>query len=406
MRTRFATGALAGTVFFGLALACLLLVAAPAAGQDIGTRKQMIDGRIDVLQKKIESARQREGVLTSEIETVTDKINALQDDVDSASARLNQLESVLALHERKLDRLNQLYELQTRKLIFLQRQHKAATKRLNKRVVEIYTTEQTSTLGVVLESSSFTELLDQLDFLNEIGRQDEKVTNDVRRAKEQMQEIRNATRKTRAQVAAVTREVAARTLEQRSVRDRLAWDQRQLATARRDKQATLANVQEDKAHALEHMRSLQEQSATLAARIRSAQSAAAVVPGPTGRPSSAGFIWPVQGVLTSGFGWRWGRMHEGIDLAVGVGTPVVAAASGTVIVAGWLGGYGNLVVIDHGNGISTAYGHNTSVTVGVGQSVAQGQLISYSGSTGHSTGPHVHFEVRINGTPVDPLGYL
>ena len=114
----------------------------------------------------------------------------------------------------------------------------------------------------------------------------------------------------------------------------------------------------------------------------------------------------MHGVLTSGFGWRWGRMHEGIDLAVRVGTPVVAAASGTVIVAGWLGGYGNLVVIDHGNGIATAYGHNTSVTVGVGQSVAQGQLISYSGSTGHSTGPHVHFEVRINGTPVDPLGYL
>jgi murein DD-endopeptidase MepM/ murein hydrolase activator NlpD len=406
MRTRFATGALAGTVFFGLALACLLLVAAPASGQDIGTRKQIIDGRIDVLQKKIESARQREGVLTSEIEAVTDKINALQDDVDSASARLNQLESVLALHQRKLDRLNQLYEVQTRKLIFLQRQHKAATKRLNKRVVEIYTTEQTSTLSVVLESSSFTELLDQLDFLNEIGRQDEKVTNEVRRAKEQMQEIRNATRKTRAQVAAVTREVAARTLEQRAVRDRLAWDQRQLATARRDKRATLADVQEDKAAALEHMRSLEAESASLASRIRSAQSSSAVVPGATGRPSAAGFIWPVQGVLTSGFGWRWGRMHEGIDLAVPVGTPVVAAASGTVIVAGWLGGYGNLVVIDHGNGMATAYGHNTSVTVGVGQSVAQGQLISYSGSTGHSTGPHVHFEVRVNGSPVDPLGYL
>ena len=124
------------------------------------------------------------------------------------------------------------------------------------------------------------------------------------------------------------------------------------------------------------------------------------------KPSAAGFIWPVHGVLTSGFGWRWGRMHEGIDIAVGVGTPVVAAAAGTVIVAGWLGGYGNLVVVDHGNGLSTAYGHNTSVTVGVGQSVAQGQLIAYSGSTGHSTGPHVHFEVRINGAPVDPLGYL
>ena len=406
MRSRLTTGALAGTAFLGIALACLLLVATPAYGQDIGARKQMIDGRIDVLQKKIESARQREGVLTSEIEVVTDKIHGLQDDVDSASARLNQLEEVLALHQRRLDRLNQLYQVQTRKLVFLQRQHKAATKRLNKRIVEIYTTEQTSTINVVLESSSFSELLDQLDFLNEIGRQDEKVTREVKRAKEQMQEVRNATRKTRSQVAATTREVAARTTEQRAVRDRLAWDQRELATARRDKRATLANVREDKADAIEHMRSLQEQSATLAARIRSAQSSSVVVPGPTGQPSAAGFIWPVHGVLTSGYGWRWGRMHEGIDLAVGMGTPVVAVAAGTVIVAGWFGGYGNLVVVDHGNGVSTAYGHNSSVTVGVGQFVAQGQLIAYSGNTGHSTGPHVHFEVRINGTAVDPLGYL
>ena len=114
----------------------------------------------------------------------------------------------------------------------------------------------------------------------------------------------------------------------------------------------------------------------------------------------------MHGVVTSGFGWRWGRMHEGIDIAVGSGTPVVAAASGTVIVAGWMGGYGNLVVIDHGNGIATAYGHNTTVTVGPGQFVGQGQLIAYSGNTGNSTGPHVHFEVRINGAAVDPFGYL
>jgi murein DD-endopeptidase MepM/ murein hydrolase activator NlpD len=405
MRFRLATGALAGPMLVGIALACLLLVAAPASGQDIGARKEVIDGRIDILQKKIEQARVREGILTSEIETVTEKIHRLQDDVDSASARLDQLENVLAQHQRELDQLNQLYELQTRKLVFLQSQHKAATKRLNKRIVEIYTTEPTSTLSVVLESSSFSELLDQLEFLNEIGRQDQKVTEEVKRAKLAMQEVRNATRKTRSQVAATTREVAARTSEQRAVRDRLAWDQRQLATARRDKRATLANVQEDKATALEHMRSLQEQSATLAARIRSAQSSA-IVPGPTGQASAAGFIWPVHGILTSGFGWRWGRMHEGIDLAVSLGTPVVAAATGTVIVAGWLGGYGNLVVVDHGNGVATAYGHNTSVTVGAGQSVAQGQLIAYSGNTGHSTGPHVHFEVRINGSPVDPLGYL
>ncbi len=276
---------------------------------------------------------------------------------------------------------------------------------MSKRVVEIYTTEPTSTLAVVLDSSSFSEMLDQLEFLNEIGRQDDRIAGEVASAKLDMQETRNATRRTRRQVAEATRTVAARTAEQRAVRDRLAWSQRELATARRDKQATLATVRENKNEALEHMRELQAQSAALGARIRAAQSAA-VVPAPTGAASAAGFVWPVHGILTSGFGWRWGRMHEGIDLAVGNGTSVVASASGTVIVAGWMGGYGNLVVVDHGNGVATAYGHNTSVTVGVGQSVAQGQLIAYSGNTGHSTGPHVHFEVRVNGSPVDPLGYL
>jgi murein DD-endopeptidase MepM/ murein hydrolase activator NlpD len=99
-------------------------------------------------------------------------------------------------------------------------------------------------------------------------------------------------------------------------------------------------------------------------------------------------------------------MHEGIDLGAPYGTPIAAAAAGVVIYAGWLGGYGNLTVIDHGGGLATAYGHQSSIVVGVGQSVARGEIIGYVGSTGHSTGPHLHFEVRVNGQPVDPLGYL
>jgi murein DD-endopeptidase MepM/ murein hydrolase activator NlpD len=391
----------------GLLLAGLLLAASPvASGQESASeRKEIVDGRITALEQKIQAAREREGVLSSEIEVVTDKIDALQNDVDAASARLGQLETVLALHQRKLDRLNQLYALQTRKLVFLQRQHREAVARLSKRLVEIYTSERTSSLAVVLESGNFSDMLDQLEFLNTIGRQDRKVAGEVETAKLQMQETRNSTRKTRRQVAETTRTVAARTAEQRAVRDRLAWSQRELATARRDKRSTLATVREDKEEAIGHMRDLQAQSAALAARIRSAQSSS-IVPAPTGAASAAGYVWPVHGVLTSGFGWRWGRMHEGVDIAVSSGTPVVAAAAGTVIVAGWMGGYGNLVVVDHGGGISTAYGHNTSVTVGVGQQVAQGQLIAYSGNTGHSTGPHVHFEVRVNGGAVDPMGYL
>jgi len=391
----------------GLLLAGLVLLASPvASGQESASeQKRIVDGRIGALEEKIQAAREQEGVLSSEIEVVSDKINALQDDVDAASARLGELEAVLALHQRKLDRLNRLYELQTRKLVFLQRQHREAVARLSKRLVEIYTSERTSSLSVVLESGNFSDMLDQLEFLSTIGRQDHKIAGEVERAKLQMQETRNATRKTRRQVAETTRAVAARTAEQRAVRDRLAWSQRELATARRDKRATLASVREDKEEAIGHMRDLQAQSAALAARIRSAQSSS-VVPAPTGAASAAGFVWPVHGILTSGFGWRWGRMHEGVDIAVSNGTPVVAAKAGVVIVAGWMGGYGNLVVVDHGGGVATAYGHNTSVTVGVGQHVEQGQLISYSGSTGHSTGPHVHFEVRINGSPVDPMGYL
>ena len=114
----------------------------------------------------------------------------------------------------------------------------------------------------------------------------------------------------------------------------------------------------------------------------------------------------MSGPVTSGFGWRWGRMHEGVDIGAGSGTPIVASASGTVIYAGWMGGYGNLVVIDHGGGIATAYAHQSSIAAGVGQAVAQGQVIGYIGCTGHCFGSHLHFEVRVNGAAVDPLGYL
>ena len=103
---------------------------------------------------------------------------------------------------------------------------------------------------------------------------------------------------------------------------------------------------------------------------------------------------------------RWGRLHAGVDIAVPSGTPVHAAKSGRVLIAGWVSGYGNYTCINHGGGISTCYGHQSSIGVSVGQSVKQGQVIGSSGCTGHCFGPHVHFEVRINGSPVDPMGYL
>lgn len=126
------------------------------------------------------------------------------------------------------------------------------------------------------------------------------------------------------------------------------------------------------------------------------------------RPGSSGprLSWPVRGTVTSGYGMRWGRLHAGIDIAAPEGTPVAAAADGKVIFAGWAGGYGNLVLIAHGDGIVTAYAHLASIAVGQGARVSRGSVVGTVGSTGHSTGPHLHFEVRVNGTPVDPMAYL
>jgi murein DD-endopeptidase MepM/ murein hydrolase activator NlpD len=123
---------------------------------------------------------------------------------------------------------------------------------------------------------------------------------------------------------------------------------------------------------------------------------------------STGFIWPSDGVLTSGFGWRWGRVHQGIDIAAPIGTPVLAAATGVVDYAGWSdGGYGNMIDIRHPDGTITRYGHLNEIFVKEGQSVGQGQSIAAMGSTGFSTGPHLHFEIRPNGgSAIDPMAFL
>lgn len=122
--------------------------------------------------------------------------------------------------------------------------------------------------------------------------------------------------------------------------------------------------------------------------------------------SAEGFIWPVQGYVTSGFGPRWGRMHTGIDVAAPGGTPIVAAKAGEVLYTGWLGGYGNLVALDHGDSLVTLYAHQSRIGVAEGQEVEQGQAVGFVGTTGHSTGNHLHFEVRIDTRPVDPRRYL
>ena len=189
------------------------------------------------------------------------------------------------------------------------------------------------------------------------------------------------------------------------MRDQLVSNRRELVAARSTKRVSLKSVRASEREEVSEAQALERVSASLGAQIQASQAASSYSP-PSSSPSASGFIWPVNGPVTSPFGMRWGRMHTGIDIGVADGTPIHAAAAGRVIYAGWMDGYGNLVFIDHGSGLSTGYAHQSSVAVSNGETVAQGQVIGYVGCTGHCFGPHLHFEVRVNGAPVDPLGYL
>jgi murein DD-endopeptidase MepM/ murein hydrolase activator NlpD len=382
-----------------LLLFLALLIAAPAAGDNV-TRKQAVDSRISGLQDKIAAARAKEQRLAAEIADVTDRIRTLESEVGDVSSDLELLEQDLALQRERLARITELWRLQTEKLGFLRAQHEQAIDRLSDRIVAIYQSGSLSTVDVLLNSSNFSELVTRLDYAQELAEQDERIAESVGRAKDRIQVQQANTTVTRKKVFAVAQAVAARAQQTRQVRDQLVARENALSGTRAQRREALVSVQQEKAEYLHEVESLLAVSASLASRIQTSQSSSSVV------RSSSGLIWPVSGPVTSGYGWRWGRMHEGIDIAVPTGTPVAAAASGQVIVAGWMGGYGNLVVIDHGGGLATAYGHNSSFAVGSGSTVSQGQTIAYAGSTGNSTGPHVHFEVRVNGSPVDPLGYL
>jgi murein DD-endopeptidase MepM/ murein hydrolase activator NlpD len=387
-----------------------LLLAAPAAG-GLHDRKHELDHRADTLRSRAEAARAREEALGAEIASISQRIQSLESEVGDVSSRLASLEHDLSLYQRKLDALKELYQLQSQRLAFLRDQYALAIDRLSARLVAIYEGEEPSTLDVLIRAENFDDLLEQLDYVRSIAAQDQGIVRNVTGARNHMRDLRARTGRTKARVASVTRAIAIRAAQQRAARDRLLAAQRGLSSARSSKRQGVAAARQEQKEFLSEAAALEAESANLAARIRAAQatptySASANSTSAGSAPSASGFIWPVSGPVVSPYGMRWGRLHAGIDIAAPYGVPIAAAAAGVVISAGWMGGYGNLVVIDHGGGVATAYAHESSLAVGSGQQVAQGQTIGYIGCTGNCFGNHVHFEVRVNGSPVDPLGYL
>jgi murein DD-endopeptidase MepM/ murein hydrolase activator NlpD len=389
------------TLFLAAAAALAALCVPVALGQSLADRKNALDSRISGLRSEIAEAKAREGVLSNEISDASSRIDALAGDIGVLTDRLAALEQELAAHRARLAQLQERYREQTEHLKRLTHEHAVAQRRLGERLVTLYKTGEASELEILLQAQSFADLLDQLDYFRAIGEQDKAIVDTIKRVQIEVRVARLETARIKAEVAEETAILAEKTAAERAARAQLIAQQAALAAARDDKQGLLAGVREDRHEHQENLEEMVAASAAIAAQIQNAPPS----PSPPGAPSAAGFVWPVSGPVTSGFGWRWGRMHEGIDISAACGTPIRAAAAGTVIYAGWMSGYGNITIIDHGGGIATAYGHQSSISVG-GGSVAQGQVIGAVGNTGFSTGCHLHFEVRVNGAPVDPLGYL
>ncbi len=393
-----------------LLLALGLAFAAPAlAGDGFGDQKAVVDAKLAALHAKIAQAQATASRLSSQIGSLTGQIKTLEVKVGDVSAKVASLQLDLALHQRRLDKLNALYRLQTIRFRYLKHEYVLAVKRLNFRLIDIYKQDEPTTVDVLLAARNFDDVLDQLDYLGAIATQDKRVAGQVATARRQINLQRAATTKVRRSVQQEAQVISARVQQQAILRGELLSTQGRLAGAKADKSRTLVITRRQVQDEIQESKALAAASAELAAKLRAAEAQASGASS-TGEPPaptpSSGFAWPVSGPITSPFGMRWGTLHPGIDIGAPTGTPIHAAGNGTVIWCGWMSGYGNLVMIDHHNGLATLYGHQSRIAVTCKQEVTQGETIGYVGCTGFCTGPHLHFEVRLNGNPVDPLGYL
>jgi murein DD-endopeptidase MepM/ murein hydrolase activator NlpD len=384
------------------ALLALLLLAALTLGLQAGRAPaESLQSKLDVKQSKLDEVLQHKGVLTTTISGYTDRIDRLQGEVAALRNREAAVQRKLDAKQAQLDRAEAELRKEKAHLLVLRAHLKRALVGLRKRLVSIYESGIPDVLTVILNSKGWADLATRTEYLNRLQDQDQLLISRVRDLRNQTRAVVDRLRAVRDRIRAARDSIAARKRELERTRSSIEARQSQLERARGKREDALARI---KAHEQE----LDGDVADLQAKIAAQLAGPSVLPAGPIRGGSSGLIWPVNGPVVSGFGWRFGgtEFHEGVDIAVPTGTPIRAAASGSVAIAGPSGGYGNYTCIDHGGGLSTCYGHQESFAVSGGQSVSQGQVIGYSDCTGHCFGPHVHFEVRVNGQAVDPMGYL
>jgi peptidoglycan DL-endopeptidase CwlO len=361
-----------------------------------------LSSRIESKKRAIAEKRGRERVLTTEISGYTRRINALQGDITTLQVRQTRLETDLANKRAELAQIQDELRRERIRLARLRARLAEARAALGDRLVQLYKADEPDVVTVILESNGFADLLERAEFMQRVSQQDARIIDTVREARDEAIAAEKRLDALEERQRKVTAEVAREAAEVDAVKDRLVDRQEQIKGARAVKARALSVTREHR-HDLEgDLAALEKEQAQVLARLQSAQGSPA---GPI-RQGSGSLIWPVNGPVVSGFGMRWGRLHAGVDIAVPAGTPIRAADSGRVVLLGWTGGYGNYTCIQHTGSLSTCYAHQSRYGTSAGASVSKGQVIGYVGCTGHCFGDHLHFEVRVNGAPVDPLGYL
>ncbi len=383
-----------------LALLASCLLAATTAPAKSSSEK------LEAVEEKIGKAEEREGVLTSDITAMGEEISALEGQVSALRNQEAAAEAELAAKEAELEEAEAELKEALDRLATLRGRLKRALTNLRERLVAIYTYGTTDITEVILSSEDYGDMVARTEYFDAINESDEALAERVRSLRDEAKKLVRQRKIAKLTIEDARDAIAAREQRLEATRSTLESREGALLSARAERRRALKSIEDD---VDEHEEIAADLRAQIAQEIAEATGGVALPAGPMPSPSAAGFIWPVEGTVTSGFGYRWGRMHEGIDISVPEGTPIRAAADGTVILEQSeyeSGGYGNYTCVDHGGGLSTCYAHQSSFAVSTGASVNQGEVIGYSGNTGHSTGPHLHFEVRINGAPTDPLGYL
>jgi len=367
----------------------LSLYFSPAFSDDLSDKKEElkdIKSQISAEKEKIEEANAKEKVLSGKLRKHQSLLYAAMKEVDKVSLHLKGTEKKLKSLKAELKLSEKVYAKHQREL--------------DKRLQQIYEDMDPAYITVLTKSRSFSDFLNTYYYLQMIVQDDVSVLKQIRKEKEEINKKKVAVESRYNQVLKLKKQLN----DKENKLAGLVADQEYLIVLLNDERKQHSNkvVQlEDEAQAMKQK---------IDTIINKSSYSYGSIPSYNGNGSLS--RWPAAGPVTSNFGWRlhpiygeW-RFHAGVDIGADYDTPIYASGDGVIISSDWLGGYGNAVMIDHGGGVVTLYAHCSGLAVSYGQHVSKGQLVAYVGSTGNSTGPHLHFEVRQDVVAVDPCGFV